>query len=847
LYNTYRYFSCCIPQNKLSLVIQKNDVLNLKTLHKYQFYSFVRQISFACLLFCITNHTTAQNCPYNIDFEKGDFTGWTCDTGGVAATGGQNVISLTPSGPTADRHTMMSAFPGNGLDPYGDFPVNCPNGSGHSIKLGNNTGGAQAEGISYEFKIPAGANEYNLIYNYAVVFQDPNHLQNEQPRMEIEILNVTDNNVISCSSFAFFPFGTPLPGFKLSPVSEGNAPVWYKEWSAVSINLNGNAGKTIRLFFKTSDCTFRRHFGYAYIDVNSECSGRFEGASFCPDDTAVNVIAPYGYQSYTWYNSTFTQLLGSQQTLSFVPPPATSMTVAVILEPYNGYGCLDTLYTEVKNNLVVIADAGHDTVSCNKSPVPIGSAPKLGVKYQWAPSTGLSNPDIANPLALPDVTTSYVLTARSNGGGCIKTDTVVVRAVLVDNKIQLLGKDRYCLGTGDSAVLVVEQADSIQWFKDNVAIPGANGTRYRPAQTGLYYATLFAGSGCSLTTVTQQISISSIPISGFTVNKPNQCLFGNQYVFTNTSTNAVGDMVYKWILGDGTEATIRDFAHSYKKAGNYKVILVVSSNIICADSTSFDITVYPNAIASFTVEPKCINLPVTIVNNTADTLGSPVSYLWSFGNGQSSTLRNPPIQVYSGIGNYDITLSVTTVQCPSPPHILKRTLVIDKPRPAIRYPLEYAVINLPLDLQARTFGQTILWQPASNLNSPAIFNPVFKGKTEQEYTINITTKTGCVTTDTQQVKLVPNIEIYVPNAFTPNSDGNNDVLKPVFYGIKQMYYFRVYNRWGQLFYQTQTTKQGWDGTFKGLKQDMQTVVWVFEGLGADGNVYTRRGTSLLLR
>ena len=58
------------------------------------------------------------------------------------------------------------------------------------------------------------------------------------------------------------------------------------------------AGKTIRLFFKTADCTFRRHFGYAYIDVNTECSSEFTGATYCPDDTAVTVTAPYGYQNY---------------------------------------------------------------------------------------------------------------------------------------------------------------------------------------------------------------------------------------------------------------------------------------------------------------------------------------------------------------------------------------------------------------------------------------------------------------------------------------------------------------------------------------------------------------------
>ncbi|MGC4103421.1 PKD domain-containing protein [Ferruginibacter sp.] len=802
---------------------------------------------FAAAFIIISFSSSAQDCPYNIDFETGTFAGWKCYTGNVVASGGQNIISLTESGPIAGRHTMMSSFPGNGLDPYGNFPINCPNGSGHSIQLGNTTGGAEAEGVSYEFTIPAGMNEYNLIYHYAVVFQDPNHQQNEQPRMEIEITNLTDNKIITCSSFAFFPYGTPLPGFELSDNPGGTTPVWYKDWSAVSINLDGNAGKRIQLFFKTADCTFRRHFGYAYIDVNSECSGKFEGASFCPDDTVVNVVAPYGYQSYTWFDQNFTQVLGHQQVLSFVPPPTTSMTVAVVLVPYNGYGCLDTLYTDLKDNLVVLANAGPDTVSCNRNPVPIGSQPQLGVKYHWEPAAGLSNTEIANPLALPDVTTKYVVTARSNGGGCLHTDTVIVKASLVDNKIDLEGKANYCIGSGDSAVLVVQPADSIQWFKDGVAIPGATQTRYRVTQSGVYYAQLFGGYGCTLNTVQQPINIASVPVPGFTVNKPDQCLFGNQFVFTNTSTNAVGVMAYRWILGDGNEATTRDLTYSYKKAGTFRVTLIVSSIGICADSASFDVIVHPNAAAAFTVDPTCINLPVVIKNNTVDTLGSPISYLWSFGNGQTSVLRDPPPQVYPSVGHYNISLSVSSQQCPFPVHTFTRTLVVEQPRPGTTYPVEYAVINLPLELHARTFGETILWNPDTYLSDAASFDPIFKGNTEQLYTIDIKTKAGCVTTDTQMVKLVKSIEIFVPNAFTPNGDGINDELKPVFYGIKQLKYFRVYNRWGQLFYQTQTLKQGWDGTFKNVKQEMQTIVWALEAIGVDGNTYIRKGTSILVR
>jgi len=825
-------------------------VPNFKLFYKNKiwFYGFALPLFFhLCSLGCIS--ANAQTCPPNIDFEDGTFNGWTCYTGSVAAVGSQNVITLNPAGgPVGDRHTMISAGAVNGVDPFGGFPVNCPNGSGHSIKLGNTSGGGEAEGISYEFTIPANRNTYTLIYNYAVVFQDPNHQQNEQPRMEIEVTNVSDNSVISCASFSFFPYGSTLPGFIISPNPGGTTPVLCKDWTAVSVNLDGNAGKTIRLFFKTADCTFRRHFGYAYIDVNSECSGTFVGATYCPGDTAINVVAPYGYQGYTWYNSNLTQVLGTQQILKFKPPPPAGTVVGVKLIPYNGYGCPQTLFAKLIDTLTVVAHAGEDTISCNRSPVPIGTPPKPGLVYRWSPAAGLSNPNIANPYASPDSTTTYVVTTNHDGGGCITSDSVVVKASIIDNSIKLIGKADYCSGRGDSSILRVQFTDSTQWFRNDTAIKGANKNEYRVTETGIYYAKLFNKSGCNVITKTQQVSIASIPVAGFIGPAlPNQCLVGNQLVFKNTSTNEAGALQYSWNMGDGNLLSTKNITYTYKRSGTYKVKMQVNSSSVCADSSFFNVIIYQNAIADFNVMPVCINLSSKIINNTADTIGSPVNYMWTLGNGQTAITRTPPDQTYSVAGTYSVSLSVNTNQCPIPLNTLKRTLVVDKPKPGISYTVEYAVINLPLTLEARQIGTSILWNPGTGLDSINSFNPLFKGTSEQLYKIDIKTSTGCVTTDTQQVKIVKQVEIYVPTAFTPNHDGNNDYLHPILRGIKEIHYFKIFNRWGQLIYQSTTDKPGWDGIFKGSLQESQAFVWVFEGLGLDGGVYVKKGTSLLVR
>lgn len=507
---------------------------SLKTRHSYitNFVYFLIRFVLPVFIFISAK---SQNCPPNIDFEKGNFDNWTCYTGSVSAAGGVNTISLTPSGgPVPDRHTMFTVSQQTQTDYFGGFPVNCPNGSGHSIKLGNNLGGGQAEGISYEFTIPAGRNEYSLIYHYAVVFEDPSHPPHQQPRLELEITNVTDNETILCSSFTFFPIGSLLPGFFISPFyqtvsNDGKPiPVWCKDWTAVSINLNGNAGKTIRLFFKTADCTFTRHFGYAYLDVNTECASQFVGANFCPDDTTVNVTAPFGYQSYTWFSGNFSQVLGNQQTIQFNPPPAAGTTIAVQVVPYDGYGCTDTLMAKLIDTLTIVSNAGTDTFTCNLNPVQIGANAKPGLSYSWSPPGGLSDPNIANPFAAPAVNTNYVLTTRNSGGGCASRDTVLVRSYVTDTTLIFWGKDSYCATSGDSSVLFVQPTDSIQWFKDKIAIAGANKTKFKVTQSGTYSALLFNVKGCSISTYEKTIYIEkpipgiSYPVQNALINYPAQ-------------------------------------------------------------------------------------------------------------------------------------------------------------------------------------------------------------------------------------------------------------------------------------------------------------------------------------
>lgn len=593
-------------------------------------------------------------CPPNIDFEFGDFTNWQCWAGTLVSPSN---LTLNPSPPLPNRHVMYSSVPGNGQDPYGFFPVNCPNGSNQSIRLGNSSGGGQADGVSYTFTIPAGQNQFNLIYNYAIVLQDGgvNHDSTNQPRLLIQVKNITDNQIINCSSFPFIVGG--ISGFFPSPI---DPTVLYKNWAANSINLDGYAGKTIEIFFITTDCGFVQHFGYAYLDVNTECSSAFIGATYCPDDTAINVTAPYGYETYTWWFAADpTVIIGTTQTINFTPPPPPGTILQVAVTPYAGYGCPYTLTAILQDTLTILSDAGPDRLSCNLTPVQLGVNPKVGYVYSWSPVTGLSNPNISNPVATVSTTTQYVVTTSHDGGGCITTDTVIVSAAVLDSSIQLTGPSQFCFGQ-QTAVLQVNAADSIQWYLNGIAIPGANQTTYNVTQSGTYHATVFSFVGCSSNTATRVIVVDPSPLAGFNINSNNQCFSGNQFVFTNTSTITSGVLQYNWDLGDGTTAITTDVNHSYAIEGTYTVKLLVTSDKGCRDSISFTVTVYPSATAGFTVDNtgQCFKGNQFVFSNTSTVSSGTLLYNWDMGDGNFVTTRDVTYS-YSQPGTYTVKLLAT--------------------------------------------------------------------------------------------------------------------------------------------------------------------------------------------
>jgi len=144
-------------------------------------------------------------------------------------------------------------------------------------------------------------------------------------------------------------------------------------------------------------------------------------------------------------------------------------------------------------------------------------------------------------------------------------------------------------------------------------------------------------------------------------------------------------------------------------------------------------------------------------------------------------------------------------------------------------------------------GTHFLWSPASTLSRADIFNPVAQPGADITYHLRISTASGCEDHDEIRVRVFDAPDIYVPTAFTPDGNGRNDLLKPVLAGIQELFYFRIFDRWGRLVFTSKGGDGGWDGRVKGAEQATATFIWVAEGVDYRGTKIFRKGTSTLIR
>jgi gliding motility-associated-like protein len=127
------------------------------------------------------------------------------------------------------------------------------------------------------------------------------------------------------------------------------------------------------------------------------------------------------------------------------------------------------------------------------------------------------------------------------------------------------------------------------------------------------------------------------------------------------------------------------------------------------------------------------------------------------------------------------------------------------------------------------------------------FNPVATLQNDQLYYLKVSTADGCIASDSVKIRVFNSPGVLVPNAFTPNHDGLNDLLRPRYNGIQHLDYFAVYDRWGQLVFETRDMNDGWDGNLHGQPLPAQTFAWIISAEDFNGRKCQLKGTTTIVR
>lgn len=386
---------------------------------------------------------------------------------------------------------------------------------------------------------------------------------------------------------------------------------------------------------------------------------------------------------------------------------------------------------------------------------------------------------------------------------------------------------------------------SFYWdFGDGTFSNVANPPPHNYAVIGNYEVKLVitALDGCISDTLRKMVAAGDFPIADFNVVDTCATLAPR---ISDLSTVTVGTVSqWAWKL-DGTNISASQLPQlTGIPAGPHQLQLIATSNNGCASvPVTKNFTMKPVPVLSAVVPNGCVNVPLSFQAQQTDNQTTISSWNWQYGDGLSSGI---PVSshTFNTTGNYTALLSATSTNgCVTPvmsfpfhigqvfPNAGNDTLVIQ---------------NVPFTLKGMGGGQ-YSWSPSTGLNDPLIANPVATLSDDITYTLTVTSADGCSATDEVNITVFKGSAIYVPTGFTPNNDGLNDRLKPYYVGIKEVSYFRIYNRWGQLVFSTSSLQGAWDGYFKGSLQAGDTFIWTLKATDFAGKVYDMKGSTTIIR
>jgi len=327
-----------------------------------------------------------------------------------------------------------------------------------------------------------------------------------------------------------------------------------------------------------------------------------------------------------------------------------------------------------------------------------------------------------------------------------------------------------------------------------------------------------------------------------------------RYQFTNLTSATVPvytNQSFLWDFGDGSPKVRSGLApqvHTFPSTGTYFVTLIVDDTAFCnaPDTAIKQVRISPNVKAIFSTPARgCVPYTAQFTN---ESLGG-MEWLWEFGDGDFST-DFEPTHLYDVVGTYNVRLiAIDTSTCNKRDTSAYFTITV--------FPIPTAdftwLPNPPVANTAATFTNLsigalrYLWDFGDGESSTE-FEPshLFNATGTYKVTLFAFNAADCVDSISHDVPIIINPLLDVPNAFTPGRFGRNAVVKVEGFGIGKMEW-RIYNRWGQVVFQSTKKNQGWDGKFKGVLQPIDVYTYTLDVEFTDGVKLRKTGDISLFR
>jgi len=346
--------------------------------------------------------------------------------------------------------------------------------------------------------------------------------------------------------------------------------------------------------------------------------------------------------------------------------------------------------------------------------------------------------------------------------------------------------------------------------------------------------------GCTFDTLIQTVHLGSIPTVDFDVEGAT-CV-NSPILFKDKSISQVGEpTAFTWTFPGGVTSIDRNPTVTLSTSGFQDINLKVRNFYGCEAEKTKTIEIGEKPIVDFTYTKDCDG-NVSFVPTQLNTANI-VTWFWSFGDGSSSVMMQTAHHyTMNGLPTASL-IARSNNGCIS--DSISKSILINKIYP---FAGNDTIISIgePFHLHA-TGGEHYNWTPSTGLDNSSIPDPIAVLNKNQQYVVHVSNNDGCEASDSIMIKVYKGPEVYLPNAFSPNNDGKNDVFRAIGPGIKTLEYFRIYDRMGNLLFQSKELNKGWDGNFSGRAQPAGTYVWTISAVDLHGTKIFRKGTVVLIR